>query len=314
MGLNIKMMSLLQIVLLSCLILIADKVVARDLQEVKAAGVLRHIGIPYANFVTISPADGKLNEGGLDVDIIRGFAVYLGVEYQFVIGRSDNVYGLLTGQNAQYTDHKIVFGKQEKIQGDLIADGVTILDWRKNIVDFSDDYFPAGIWLFARSDSTLQPIIPSGSILEDIEQVKKQLNGREVLGRKHSSLDPALYHLKATGAQILDSRYDQRPDEMVLSIIKNSAETTLVDVVDGLTALATWSGAIKAIGPISEAQRMAVVFPKSSPKLRQAFNTYLKKIRADGRFNKMVKKHYPEIFNFYPVYFSKKQIAPKSLR
>lgn len=305
MGLNIKMQSLLQIVLLSCLSLFADRVVARDLHDVKAAGVLRHIGIPYANFVTISPADGKLNEGGLDVDIIRGFAVYLGVEYQFVKGKIGNGFGLLTGQNINYIDYKIIPGDQKTIRGDLLSGGITILDWRKNIVDFSGDYFPAGIWLFARSDSTLQPIIPSGSILYDIEQVKKQLNGREVLGKRYSSLDPDLYNLKATGAQILDTDYDQKINEMVLSIVKNSVETTLVDVVDGLAALDAWSGAIKAIGPISEAQRMAVVFPKSSPKLRQAFNTYLTKIRADGTFNRMVQKHYPEIFNFYPVYFAK---------
>ncbi|MFT6926473.1 MAG: ABC-type amino acid transport substrate-binding protein [Psychromonas sp.] len=311
MGLNIKMRSLLQVVLLSCLSLFADRVVAGDLHEVKAAGVLRHIGVPYANFITISPVNGKLNEAGFDVDIIRGFAAYLGVEYQFVQGESDNVYGLLTGQNAKYIDHKIVFGKRQKIKGDLVAGGATILDWRKNIVDFSDDYFPAGIWLFARSDSTMQPIIPSGSIIDDIKKVKEQLNGREVLGKQYSSLDPALYDLKSAGAHVLHTRADQKLHEMVLLIIQNNAETTLVDVVDGLSALQAWSGEIKAIGPISEAQRMAAVFPKSSPHLRQAFNTYLKKIRADGTFNKIVKKHYPEIFNFYPDYFEQKQTAQK---
>ena len=312
MGLNIKMKIFLKIVLLTYLSLFANRAIAGDLQEVKAAGVLRHIGVPYANFVTISPADGKWNEGGLDVDIIRGFAVYLGVKYQFVKGRGDNVYGLLTGQNAEYINHEIVFGKQQKIQGDLFAGGATILNWRKNIVDFSDDYFPAGIWLFARSDSTLQPIIPSGSILDDIKLVKEQLNNREVLGKEYSSLDPDLYNLKATGAQISHSRGNQKLNKIILSIIKNSAETTLVDVVDGLAALNTYSGAIKAIGPISKEQRMAAVFPKSSPKLRLAFNTYLKEIRSDGTFNKIVKKYYPEIFNFYPVYFTKIKIARDS--
>jgi ABC-type amino acid transport substrate-binding protein len=306
MKLNLKMLSLLQIVLLSYLCLFPDRVIARDLDEVKEAGVLRHIGIPYANFVTISPENGELNEAGLDVEIIRGFALYLGVEYQFVEGRSDNVYGLLTGQNVKYQDQQIIFGKQQEIQGDLLADGITVLDWRKKIVDFSDDYFPAGIWLFARSDSTLQPIIPSGSIHEDIIQVKAQLNGREVLGKKYSSLDPDLYHLKSTGAQIMLAHQQQNINDMALLIINNSAETTLMDVVDGLTALAMWSGTIKAIGPISEEQRMAVVFPKSSPKLRQAFNVYLQEIRKNGTYSKLVKKYYPEVFNFYPVYFAKK--------
>lgn len=307
MKLNLKMLGLLQIVLLSYLSLFPDRVIARDLQEIKEAGVLRHIGIPYANFVTISPENGKFNEAGLDVEIIRGFAVYLGVEYQFVEGRSDNAYGLLIGQNAKYRDQQIIFGKQEAIQGDLLADGITILDWRKNIIDFSDDYFPAGIWLFARSDSTLQPITPGGSIDEDITQVKEQLNGREVIGKKYTSLDPDLYNLQSTGAQIMLAHQHQNINDMALLIINNSAEATLMDVVDGLTALATWSGTIKAIGPISEDQRMAVAFPKSSPKLRQAFNTYLQEIRANGTHSELVKKYYPEVFNFYPSYFTKKK-------
>ena len=40
---------------------------AADLQEVKQRGVLRHLGIPYANFVTGSG-------DGLDVELVKLFA------------------------------------------------------------------------------------------------------------------------------------------------------------------------------------------------------------------------------------------------
>jgi hypothetical protein len=44
-----------------------------DLKEVLTVGKLRHLGIPYANFVS--------DQGcGLDVDLMKRFAVYLGVE------------------------------------------------------------------------------------------------------------------------------------------------------------------------------------------------------------------------------------------
>jgi hypothetical protein len=50
-------------------------------------------------------------------------------------------------------------------------------------------------------------------------------------------------------------------------------------------------------------------FSKKRTKITAAFSAYLQKIRADGTLNRIVKKHYPEIFNFYPVYFTKnKQI------
>ena len=47
-----------------------------DLSEVKERGVLRHLGIPYANFVTGSG-------DGLDVEMVKGFAGHLGVRYAF---------------------------------------------------------------------------------------------------------------------------------------------------------------------------------------------------------------------------------------
>ncbi len=48
-----------------------------DLPEIKAAGQLRHLGIPYANFVT-GAGDG------LDVDLVKMFCRELGVEYVYV--------------------------------------------------------------------------------------------------------------------------------------------------------------------------------------------------------------------------------------
>jgi hypothetical protein len=46
-----------------------------DLQEIKSRGELRHLGIRYANFVTV---DGK----GFDVELVQGFARHIGVKYR----------------------------------------------------------------------------------------------------------------------------------------------------------------------------------------------------------------------------------------
>ena len=48
----------------------AGWVQGQDLDEIRSAGVLRHLGIPYANFVTGSG-------DGLDVELIQGFAQHL---------------------------------------------------------------------------------------------------------------------------------------------------------------------------------------------------------------------------------------------
>lgn len=302
--LNKKIKKLLKICLFCFMGFSTCYSIARDLDEIKAAGVLRHIGIPYANFVKLIPDANSYVVTGLDVDLVRGFADYLGVDYQFVKAEPENAAGLLTGQNFQVVDNEIIYLDKVDIQGDLMADGITILEYRKKIYDFSDGYFPSGVWLFARSDSVMQPIQPSGSLTKDIAQVKSQLKGRDVLGHQQTCLDPHLYSLELTGANIVLS---DNPDEfelMLLKVLNQEVESTLLDVVDGLAALEKWAGKIKVIGPISEKQRMAAAFRKNSPELRKAFNAYLQAIRLDGRYHQIVKKYYPEVFNFYPDFFT----------
>lgn len=52
---------------------------SNDLKEIRERGVLRHIGVPYANFVSYIE-QGKMHTlTGLDVDIVKGFASSLGV-------------------------------------------------------------------------------------------------------------------------------------------------------------------------------------------------------------------------------------------
>ena len=147
--------------------------------------VLRHIGVPYANFVSYIDQGEMQTLTGLDVDIIKGFAQSLGVRYQYVPAQWNNVVGKLTGQQVEYKDAQLVVGEKMPVEGDLIANGVTILDWRAQIVDFSDDYFPSAVWLVARTDSTLTPITPTGSVERDITKVKALINGREVLAMEH---------------------------------------------------------------------------------------------------------------------------------
>ncbi|CAM2776509.1 transporter substrate-binding domain-containing protein [Vibrio mytili] len=274
-----------------------------DLQDIKERGVLRHIGVPYANFVSYIEQGDMQTLSGLDVDIIKGFAESLGVKYEYVPARWSNLIGKLTGQNAQYKDKQVVLGESVPIEGDLIANGVTILDWRTDVIDFSNDYFPSGVWLVARTDSTLEPIKPAGSIEKDISTVKQLIKGRDVLALEHSCLDPNLYDLYDTGANVIIPDGHRLLNEMVPAIMKNDAESTLLDVADTLIALEKWPGEIKVIGPVSENQRMAVAFRKESPELREAFNQYLSSIKKDGTYDELVKQYYPSIYYFYSDYF-----------
>lgn len=285
---------------LACLLtFMSSSALAHDLDEIKASGVLRHIGIPYANFVT------GLGDG-LDVELVKGFADYLGVRYEFVNTTWTTVFGDLTGRNARRAeDGGAEFLDEAVVKGDILANGATVLPWRQEVIDYSDPTFPSGVWLIARADSSLLPISPTGSKDTDISLVKRLIKGRNVLALENTCLDPRLYQLEQTGANVLLLKRELKLNEMAPAIINNEAETTILDVPDALIALEKWPGQVKVIGPISGEQIMAAGFRRNSPQLREAFNQYLATIRADGSYNRMVKEYYPTVFTYFEDFFAK---------
>lgn len=277
--------------------LFAQTAGARDLDEIRQEGVLRHLGVPYANFVTGSG-------DGLDVELIKGFADHLGLRYEYIATDWGSVFGDLTGRNARRKGvHAERYG-ETPIRGDLVANGMTILAWRREAVAFSDPTFPSGVWLLARAGSALRPIVPTGLLESDILETKQQLEGVSVLALANTCLDPGLYQLEQTRADIRLAPKERKLNEMIPAMLNDDAETTLLDVPDALIALERWPGEVKVLGPISDRQEMAVAFRPESPQLRQAFNAYLASIMADGSYHRLVQKYYPAVFDYFPEFFA----------
>jgi ABC-type amino acid transport substrate-binding protein len=269
---------------------------ARDLDQIRQEGVLRHLGIPYANFVT-GAGDG------LDVELMQGFARHLGLHYEFVETNWSNVFGDLTGMHAKRKGADAERFGPTPIRGDVVANGMTVLGWRKQVVAFSQPTFPSGVWLIARAASPLHPITPSGMLDSDIHETKDRLDGVSVLALASTCLDPGLYKLEATGAEVRLAPKERQLNEMIPALLNRDADTTLLDVPDALIALERWPGEIKVLGPISEKQEMAVAFRPESPQLRQAFNDYLVAIKQDGSYRRLVQKYYPAVFDYFPDFF-----------
>jgi len=80
---------------------------ARDLQDIRKAGVLRHIGVPYAAFIT---GDGR----GLSVELMQLFAAEIGVKYEYVESDWKNVISDLVGKKV------VPDGDNVKISGDVL--------------------------------------------------------------------------------------------------------------------------------------------------------------------------------------------------
>ncbi|MBU0986729.1 MAG: transporter substrate-binding domain-containing protein [Proteobacteria bacterium] len=267
-----------------------------DLSEIKKRGVLRHLGVPYANFVTGSG-------DGLDVELIKRFAEHLGVKYEYVKTDWENVIGDLAGKKVQPEGNDVTILGEMPVRGDLIANGLTKMPWRQKVVDYSTATFPTQVWLVARSDSDMNPIKPFGDIDKDIVQVKALLNKRCVLGIAKTCLDPSLYGLKEAGAEV--KLFSGALNELAPAVIKGEAEATILDISDALIVLEKWPGKIKVIGPVSLMQEMGVAFAKTSPELREAFNRFFEKYKADGMYQRLVKQYYPGMFMYYPAFFEK---------
>ena len=279
------------VLMMACLI---RPLQADDLPDIKKRGVLRHLGVPYANFVS-GAGDG------LDVELMQLFARHIGVRYVYVKTSWSRLITDLTGLKYKLTEDGVEVTGQAAVKGDIIANGFTKIAWRQQLVDFSTPTFPTQVWLVARADSPMQPIHPTNNIAEDIVKVKQLLRHRVVLGVANTCTDPILYCLDEVGAN--PRTFQGTLNELAPAIIHGEAEATILDVPDALVALEKWPGRIKVIGPITPRQEMGSGFAKSSPMLRAAFNAFFEICRADGTYRRLVEKYYPSVFLFFPEFF-----------
>ena len=170
---------------------------ADDLDQLRARGELRHMGEPYANFIT-GAGDG------LTVEVMKAFAAHLGVRYRFVPISWGAAVGDLLGRKVTMTGGEAVLGASHPVRGDVWAGGVTVLPWREKVVAFSQPTFPNQVWLVARADVKVEPIKPSGDPDKDVALVKDRLKQLSVLCVPGTCLDGRQYKLGQAGANLVD--------------------------------------------------------------------------------------------------------------
>ncbi|WP_091680360.1 transporter substrate-binding domain-containing protein [Methylocapsa palsarum] len=269
---------------------------AADLKDIQARGEIRHLGIRYANFVT---GDGD----GFDVDLVRGFAHEIGVRYTLVYTDFYTVLRDLLGHDVVNQNGAVTLTGEFPVRGDMIATGFTVLPWRKQVVLYSDPTFPSQVLLVARAASPYAPIKGSSNLTQDIIETKQLIGGHSLLVMERTCLDPANYDLKGKGLDLRSYIRSTNLNEMVPALLNKEAEFTLLDVPDVILDMQKWAGQIKVLGPISPEQVLAAAFPTGSPELRDAFNRYLRRLREEGDYDKLVDKYYTGVRRYFPAFF-----------
>ncbi|MCB2191668.1 MAG: transporter substrate-binding domain-containing protein [Deltaproteobacteria bacterium] len=268
---------------------------ADDLDQLKQRGELRHMGEPYANFIT-GAGDG------LSVEVMKAFAKHLGVSYRFVPTTWGAAVGDLIGRKVTMQDGQAVLGAAQPVRGDVWAGGVTVLPWRKKVVAFSQATFPNQVWLVAKSNVDMEPIKPSGDPDRDVKEVKERVKSLSVLCVPGTCLDGRQYKLDQAGADLVD--YKGKVSDIVAVVVQGEAQALLQDAPDAMVSLQKWPGELKVIGPVSSVQQMAAAFAPSSVRLRQEFNSFLTQLKRSGRYRKMAQKYYPAVVDYFPDFFA----------
>jgi ABC-type amino acid transport substrate-binding protein len=274
----------------------ATAALAADIDEIKAKGELRHIGIKYANFVT---GDGH----GFDVELMQGFARHLGVTYTLIYSDFYTVVRDLLGKDVVRNGSEISLTGDYPVRGDVISTGFTKLPWREAVLLFSDPTFPSQVLLVAPAGSEVAPIEPTGNLQEDIRLTKQLIGTRSLLVMDRTCIDPTNYGLKGVGIDLKSYNKSTNLNEIVPALLNGEAQLSLLDVPDAILDLKKWAGQIKVIGPISEEQTLATAFPLDAPRLRDEFNNYLRSLKASGDYQELVDKHYPGIKRYFSDFF-----------
>ncbi|MFH1356769.1 MAG: transporter substrate-binding domain-containing protein [bacterium] len=284
-------------VLLILMILFPTLVMAQDLKDILNQGVLRHIGAPYGNFVIVPDKKKNTRHSGFSVDLVRLYAESIGVKYEFI--ESDNVHTMIEGlvgikfrldlQNSS----QVSFGDELAPVGDVIATGLTVLDWRKKLINYSESTFPSKIWLIGHKN--LQKIIPEHFDQFDKKQVLEFANKFQVIGQANTSIDPSLY-----GVNNFEEFKGSINDYINLVTNLKENKLAMLDFPDAIVTLRKAPEKLIVIGELSGPQTMAAAFRKGSPKLLKSFNAFLEAIKINGTYERLVNRYYPELV-FYKM-------------
>ena len=158
-----------------------------------------------------------------------------------------------------------IFPAMEAGEFDVLADGVTVTDERKKIVEFSMPYVTIGQVLLVRADETLSV---DAMIADDTKLVGTQIGTTNEIVAKKNFPEARVKSFEDFGAA-------------VLALLGNDIDGVVIDNVSASGFMGQNEGKMKVAGALTSDEQLAFVFPPKSD-LRPAFDAALEAMQADG--------------------------------
>jgi len=166
-------------------------------------------------------------------------------------------------------------------QYDMAADGITINDERRQIVDFSDGYINIEQRLLARIDE------------DRFDSVQAFIDNADlVIGTQTgtTNFETASSLLPANRIQA----FEQFPFA-VQALIAGDIDAVIIDETAGQGYVGVNADQLKLVGDSMSSDQLGFIFPKGSD-LAAAFNAALAELRANGTLDTLAQKFFSDAF------------------
>lgn len=214
--------------------------------------------LDYAPFESVKAGD----EVGFDVDLTEEIASRLGLTVEWVRADFDTIFTAVAGN-----------------QFDMVAAASTITDEREQVVDFSVPYY-----------NSLQSLTVNTSETPDITSTD-QLGKGDVVGVQKGTTGKAwaTENLEPQGVQI--KTFQLAPDAM-----RDLEAGSIVGVINDKPASAGIIADLPELAIVQDIdtnEHYGFAFSPSNPDLREAVNTTIGEIVADGTYQVIYNRYFP---------------------
>lgn len=172
-------------------------------------------------------------------------------------------------------EFKSLVGAMESKNLDVIAAGMTVTDERKEAVDFTDSYYTSNQYIIVKKESKVKKL--------------SDLNGKKIGVQEGTTGDFIASGDSKTVKDATVKRYKKGADAVV-ALRQGGVDAVVIDANPAKEYVKNNKG-LKLIKDESSKEQYAFAVQKGNEKLAKEINKQLKAIKADGTYDKLVKKY-----------------------